>query len=62
MPAPTFLSCLYGSEHPADRGGATKYFLSCLYGSELMIGHVMSGEQFLSCLYGSEHIAIENVV
>ncbi|SGY92515.1 Putative uncharacterized protein [Moritella viscosa] len=55
--SPDFLSCLYGSEHPATFAPHWDQFLSCLYGSELSFLLSVSGAGFLSCLYGSERKA-----
>ena len=52
---PSFLSCLRGSEPPAQSMRHRQAFLSCLCGSEQYNHDREKFREFLSCLCGSEH-------
>ncbi|WP_434476900.1 hypothetical protein, partial [Escherichia coli] len=59
--APSFLSCLYGSELVPVLCGRSGFFLSCLYGSEHAAQYPDRCERFLSCLYGSERFRLNDL-
>ena len=54
--APSFLSCLFGSERGDFEIMGGFAFLSCLFGSERCITDRLGMQTFLSCLFGSELI------